>query len=148
MPAKNKSCFPYASGLSLKLMSFEVSRPFFLSLANNTCKMCPGLHLDNEHTLFSTSAECLLTTSPCYSGLAVSSLPCPELLPRMSSQTFSSDKVRVRASLVCAYQSTRPFSDDDCSKSSNSYDFLRHGGGRRSREETDAVNQHLQPNYS
>lgn len=70
MPAKNKSCFPYASGLTLKLMSFEVPYAFFLLLANNMRKMCPGLHLGNKHTLFSTSAECLLTMSLCYSGLA------------------------------------------------------------------------------
>lgn len=69
----------------LKLMSFEMFCPFFLLFANNLCKMCLGLHLDNKHTLFSTSGERLLTTSLLsYSALAVKSLPCPKLVPSMS----------------------------------------------------------------
>lgn len=82
---KNKSWFLHASGSSLKLMSFETFHLFFLLLANNLCKMCLDLHLDNKHTLFSTSGECLLTTSLLsYSVLAIKSLPCPKLLPSTS----------------------------------------------------------------
>lgn len=61
MPAKNKSLFPHASGSSLKLMSFEIFCLFFLLLANNLCKICLSLYLDNKPSLISTSSVCLLT---------------------------------------------------------------------------------------